>query len=145
MSHKKDIILSWWLSLPMLLLLVTIGFVPLVWPIMSKYEGIWFPVTKNVHVDLIRPIDEGLIVDVDFDKVRACEFIGISWYDTFGDRLPIIFSFNEESNIPRTRPVMDNQSAGPWKLIGIDNLDGSVAIVSHRCHPLWITYTRFYP
>lgn len=140
--------LTWLLSLPVLGLLVFLGFVPLAFPIMSRYEGEFFPVVRNVDVEYLGEADVGIYVSASFDKVRACEFIGISWYDSFGDRSPILFeeeADGENGEIPTTRPVRDAQQAGPWKLIGIDRLDGSMAIVSHRCHPLWITYTRFYP
>ena len=145
MDHKHERQLTWFLSMPILGLLILLGFVPLMWPIFARYEGIWFPVVDNVNVEVISENTDGLDVDVDFDKLRQCEFIGISWYDTFGDRLQILFEINGEENLPYTRPVRDGQNAGPWRLIDIDNLDGSVAITSHRCHPLWITYTRFYP
>ena len=115
---------------------------------MSRYEGEFFPVVRNVNVEYIGQSETGIYVNVTFDKMRACEFIGISWYDSFGDRAPILFEAEAngaEGEIPRTRPVMEGQTSGPWELIGIDQLDGSKAIVSHRCHPLWITYTRFYP
>lgn len=115
---------------------------------MSRYEGQFLPVIENINVEYIGEADSGIYVNVVFDKARACEFIGISWYDSFGTRSPILFeaeASGEQGEIPGTRPVMNGQSAGPWKLIGVDSLDGSSAIVSHRCHPFWITYTKFYP
>ena len=146
MAHERQLTLL--LSIPVLTVLVFIGSVPLLWPFMSKYEGSVLPVVENVNITQIKQSENGVFVDVSFDKVRSCEFIGISWYDSLGDRSPVIFEAEargEEGEIPETRPVMEDQRAGPWKLIGIDNLDGSMAIVSHRCHPLWITYTRFFP
>lgn len=148
MDRKKEKQLTWLLSLPVLGVLIFLGFIPLMFPIMSRYEGLYFPVVTNVEVEEVGEADTGIFVNVQFDKVRACEFIGISWYDSFGDRSPIMFEAEargEEGEIPTTRPVFDGQISGPWKIIGIDQLDGTVAITSHRCHPLWITYTRFYP
>jgi len=145
LDHKHERQLTWFLSMPVLGILILLGFVPLTWPVLARYEGQYFPVIKNVNVEIIEEVRNGLDVDVTFDKVRQCEFIGMSWYDTFGDRLQILFEINGEENLPVTRPVREDQDAGPWRLLGIDNLDGSVAITSHRCHPLWITYTRFYP
>lgn len=145
MAHKADKHLGTLLSLPVLFMLVAMGFAPLFFPTLAQYEGSFFPVVKNVQVVERENTPTGLIVDVHFDKVRSCEFLGVSWYDSFGDRAPIIFDLNDEGNLPLSRPVMDDQNAGPWKLIGVDRLDGSVAITSHRCHPLWITFTRFYP
>lgn len=131
--------------MPVLLLLIVLGFVPIFWPILARYEGIFFPVVSNVNVSLLQEQPNGLDVNVSFDKIRQCEFIGVSWYDTFGDRLQILFEINGEENLPYTRPVMGDQDAGPWRLLGIDNLDGSVAVTSHHCHPFWTTFTRFYP
>ncbi|HEY7822447.1 MAG TPA: hypothetical protein VIG24_06430 [Acidimicrobiia bacterium] len=140
----RDSQLGWFMSAPVLLFLILVGFIPIGFPLLSRYEGELLPVVRNVQVEVSGTPATGLLVDVSFDKVRACEFLGLSWYDTFGDRLPILFEVEAET-MPSTRPVMDGQRAGPWKLLGIDRLDGSVAITSHRCHPLWITYTRFYP
>ncbi|MAD98718.1 MAG: hypothetical protein Unbinned200contig1000_30 [Prokaryotic dsDNA virus sp.] len=147
-SEKINRRLSRILSLPVLGILIFFGFIPLVFPILSHYEGKVFPVVKNVDVQFIEKTDKGIRVFVSFDKVRACEFIGLSWYDSFGERSPILFqpdSTGISGEIPITRPVLRNQRSGPWEIIGIDELDGSIAITSHRCHPLWITYTRFYP
>lgn len=148
MDPKRERQLTWLLSLPVLGFLVFIGFIPLAFPILSQYEGTLFPVVENVDVKNVGEADAGIYVNVSFDKVRACEFLGISWYDSFGDRSAILFEAQaggKNGEIPTTRPVRSGQQAGPWKLIGIDRLDGSTAILSHRCHPLWITYTRFYP
>jgi len=148
LDRKKEKQLTWLLSVPVLGFMVFLSFIPLMFPIMSRYEGVYFPVVKNIHVEEVGRADVGILVNVTFDKVRACEFIGISWYDSFGDRSPIVFEAEargEQGEIPDTRPVLNGQHSGPWKLIGLDQLDGSVAITSHSCHPLWITYTRFYP
>lgn len=146
MSPEKQ--LNFWLAVPTVLFLIIVGIIPVIWPIMSKYEGKVLPVVKNVEVDILEKSEDSIIISVVFDKVRACEFIGISWYDSFGDRLPILFTAAYENKVegtfPKTRPAIPGQSAGPWKLIGVDKLDGSMSIVSHRCHPLWLTYTRFY-
>jgi len=117
---------------------------------MSQYEGVWFPVVENMEIEELGKDEDnlGIYVTARFDKIRACEFEGISWYNNVGVRSPIIFEAQadgDQGEIPRTRPALVDQQAGPWHLIGVDQLEGSMAIVSHRCHPLWITYTRFYP
>lgn len=139
-----DKMLSRLLGFPILLVLGFLGFIPIMFPIFSQYEGRIFPVVSRVNVQEFGEADTGIFITLSFDKIRACEFLGINWFDQFGDRLPILFEVGA-GELPTTRPVLDNQQAGPWKLIGIDNLESSVAIVSHRCHPLWITYTPFYP
>jgi hypothetical protein len=124
--------------------LVLIGSIPFAFPVLARYEGEWFPVVENVSVEREEYNELGAFINVRFDKVRSCEFIGISWYDDFGQRL--IINFNPaEADLPTSRPVMDEQTAGPWQLVGLTTLEGSIAIVSHRCHPFWTTFTNFYP
>lgn len=140
----RDKQLQFWFSLPTLLCLVLIGSIPFAFPVLARYEGEWFPVVENVSVEREEYNELGAFINVRFDKVRSCEFIGISWYDDFGQRL--IINFNPaEADLPTSRPVMDEQTAGPWQLVGLTTLEGSIAIVSHRCHPFWTTFTNFYP
>tara|TARA_R100001143_G_C3352849_1_gene130594 strand:+ start:1659 stop:2087 length:429 start_codon:yes stop_codon:yes gene_type:complete len=140
----RDKQLQFWLSLPTLLCLVIVGSIPFAFPILANYEGQWFPVVENVEVQETLINEEGAFINVRFDKVRSCEFIGISWYDDFGQRLIINFAPNE-AELPVSRPVGDDQFTGPWQLVGLTSLEGSRAIVSHRCHPFWTTFTNFYP
>lgn len=135
--------LQFWLSLPTLLILILAGSIPFAFPILARYEGQWFPVVENVYVQQVDNDSYDTFINVRFDKVRACEFIGISWYDDFGQRVIIDFGPDEE-DLPLTRPVGNSQFTGPWHLIGLTNLEGSAAIVSHRCHPFWTTFTTFY-
>ena len=135
-----------------MIILVLFGLIPILMPIVSQYEGEFFPVVRNVEIVEVELESEspelGIVVEVMFDKVRACEFIAIRWFDRYGGTVPVLFEPDlEEIEVTPvfTRPVMDGQRAGQWKLIGLDELEGSVAIVSHRCNPLWLTYTRFYP
>lgn len=135
--------LQFWLSLPTLLILIIAGSIPFAFPILARYEGDWFPVVENVEVVEAGINQTDMYINVRFDKVRACEFIGISWYDDFGQR--IIIDFGEgEADLPTTRPPGNSQFTGPWRLIGLTTLEGSRAIVSHRCHPFWTTFTTFY-
>lgn len=101
-----------------------------------------FPVVENVTVWITDIEEDGVIIYTSFDKVRSCEYIGISWYDEAGKRL--VFDLTD-SHGPRSRPIREDQFAGPWKIYGIQALEGTEAIVSHRCNPYWITYTRFFP
>ncbi|ARB06108.1 hypothetical protein FDH38_gp054 [Dinoroseobacter phage vB_DshS-R5C] len=88
MSDRNSRQLSFILSLPTLFLLITLGFIPVMFPIMAQWEGNLMPVVRNVEVREVENTETGIIVDVHFDKVRSCEFLGISWYDSFGDRAP---------------------------------------------------------
>lgn len=136
--------LQFWLALPTIVVLTLLGSVPFLFPVLALYEGRIMPVVRNVEIVSEYPDEIGMFLQVRFDKVRSCDFIGISWYDEFNQRVVINFA-PEEANMPESRPVMDGQVTGPWHLIGLTSIEGSVAVVSHRCHPFWTTFTRFYP
>lgn len=97
-------------------------------------------------------------VFVQFDKVRNCDFLieetvvqeelvrrnrSLTWYDGSGRRLRIEFE-PEDIDLPSSRP-RGEQVAGPWRLYGTRTTEGTTAIVAHRCHPLWLTYSQFHP
>lgn len=106
------------------------------------------------------PADEDPYVDifVQFDKVRNCDFLveerivdgevvrlnrSLSWYEENGRRLRIEFE-PDDIDLPSSRP-RGEQVAGPWRLHGARTTEGTTALVAHRCHPLWLTYSQFYP
>lgn len=125
--------------------------IPLLWPTLAAWEGRVLPVVKNVHVVEVAAVElsdygqqVGLVVSVSFDKVRQCDFVGLNWFNQFGERLPVLFE-DFALDVPTSRPVLSDQAAGPWTLIGVRDLGRTVAITEHRCHPLWRTYTEFFP
>lgn len=142
MAHDK--ILKFWMSFPALVFLILMGSIPILFPIFSNNEGRWFPVVKNIEVWEIGKDENGIYIDVRFDKVRSCRFLGISWFNEEGSRKNVVFSLNE-IDLPFSRPTGNGQSSGPWYLQGVHDLEKSRAIVSHECHPLWVTYSNFYP
>lgn len=128
-----------------------VGSIPFLWPIGARYEGEFLPVVTNISVDFSRKVQVddlmGIEADVRFDKVRACRFDGLHWYSSDGRLLDVIFSGGPDRP-PVTRPVGKDQNGGTWVIFGISTLrefDRSTALVEHRCHPLWQTFTRFYP
>jgi hypothetical protein len=124
-------------------------FVPIYIPIMAKYEGRFFPVVANTEI--VQEYAEScpdcrlphLDVFLTFDKVRQCEFINLSWFDETGRRVRVEFEPEAPSG-PVTRPT-GSQVVGPWRIFGIDSLEGTHAVVEHQCHPIYRTYTTFYP
>lgn len=126
-----------------------VGAVPIVWPIMSQNEGKWWPVVTDIKVEALNTIELrdkriALNISMDFNKVRQCDFVALHWYDSFGTRVPVVFA-QDNGGDSVTRPVGDDQSAGPVTLIGIADLEGTYAVLESRCHPLWKTFTPFYP
>lgn len=124
-------------------------FLPVYIPIMAKYEGVVFPVVDNVavieqHADSCEACRLPHIdVFVTFDKLRQCEFVALSWLDNTGRRVRIDFD-PELGTEAQTRPT-GAQVAGPWRIYGIETLEGTRAIVEHQCHPFYRTYSTFYP
>lgn len=140
---SRDKALRNFLSLPSIIIMFLVGFLPVWWTAFYEYEGTILPVVEDVKVEPVRYGNNSIEVLVSFNKVRQCEFIGISWYDQSGKRLVVVFD-SRERDLPRTRPK-GYQNSGVWKIIGTNKLDGTHAVVSHKCHPLWTTFTKFYP
>lgn len=95
---------------------------------------------------------------VQFNKIRSCDFLidervingeverinrSLTWYSATGERLRIDLD-PESADLPPSRPT-GPQVGGPWRIYGVRTMQGSVAVVAHRCHPLWLTYSQFYP
>lgn len=117
----------------------------------SEYEGRVLPVTSYATVEWERPApatdrDQG-IAAVDFalrfDKLRACRFLGIVWHVN-GLRLRLDRAAYGESRRITSRPL-GPQRTHRWRLWGVTTLQGTSATVYHRCHPLWVTQTPFFP
>lgn len=148
--------------------LAVIALVPVVWTVGPAIETLYFPVVVN-NVDengdelpiVLREQaapDHSVVpyvdVSVTFKKVRNCEFIvnenasdglesSLSWYTKKGVRLPIDFG-DKAAKLPASR-VVGPQAPDVWRIYGVTTVEGTFAIVEHRCHPLWRTQTKFFP
>lgn len=116
----------------------------IVYSLARDYEDLIFPVVTRSVVDSVEQTDEGLLVTHEFVKLRNCDYVGVSWYDAQRERISIVFP-EEDSRLPTSRPTGPQHIKRPWLLRGITSLDGTRAVVSHRCHPLWLTHTEFWP
>ncbi|MGB3555857.1 MAG: hypothetical protein WBA25_14600 [Jannaschia sp.] len=118
---------------------------PAVFTAAPLLEGRLFPVTKDTMVvgqDVMR---DGTRFDVKFRKVRNCTFLGLAWY---AGRTQLPFDFGppdltREPTATLSRAV-GLQRAGPWRIYGQARIEDLRAFALHRCHPFWITTTRFY-
>lgn len=165
--------LAFLLSKWALVVIVVMGMIPIVWEVGTAREGQWFPVIiplvdeQGHRLPIVEheepsPEDGPAYVDVwvQFEKVRQCEFLrnfqdpndttipvllrsSLSWYTLGGQRLRVQFA-DQSSELPESRPV-GRQLAGPWRIFGVRTVEDTYAIVAHRCHPLWITYSKFFP
>ena len=110
-----------------------------------------YPVTTPVELIQVEEIDaDNTLVWVRFEKLRGCQYLGLSWFqgdlETGATRVRLSFGKPDTDQSDTTRPE-GIQIAGPWK-VGMskaDLLNNSYAMLSHRCHPLWISKTQFYP
>jgi hypothetical protein len=110
-----------------------------------------YPVATPVELIKVEEIDdENTLIWVKFDKLRGCEYLGLSWFEgsleTGATRVRLSFGKPDSDQSDTTRPE-GVQIAGPWKL-GMSKdalLNNSYAMLSHRCHPFWISKTQFYP
>lgn len=137
------------LSVQAIAAMIVVGAIPIVWPFMSQNEGRWLPVVQDVEVyerEVIQTDDRRIALSIDmyFNKVRQCDFVGLYWFDQFGARVPVVF-LQDEGSEPVTRPVGSGQSAGPVLLVGLTELAGSNAVLESKCHFMWKTFTTFYP
>ena len=106
-------------------------------------ETRFFPVVRDADITSERPVEPDVIFTIRFGKVRQCEFIGLAWYQD-DVRLRVDFHPDVDVQPPaQTRPT-GQQHAGPWRLRGVERLDGTRAFTLHRCHPLWLTISHFY-
>lgn len=127
-----------------------VAFLPIYLPIMAKYEGTLFPVVEGVQIISEVPGEcpdcrtPHVDIYLSFDKTRQCEFINLSWFDSTGRRVRVEFDPVLDGTEVQTRPA-GPQIAGPWRILGVETLEGTRAVVEHQCHPFYRTYTRFYP
>lgn len=122
--------------------LLLLAFTPALFAAGPLPESRFFPVVKQTRIVDEQPGIDAVSFYVDFIKQRSCEFVDITWYRG-NVRVGVAFEPGAEL-MPKTRPA-GSQFAGPWAVIGVDRLEGTTAIVRHRCHPLWITQSKFYP
>ena len=163
------------LGLPGLVVLGFLAMVPAIFAWGSSNEGIYYPVViPLVHDngtpdftadDYLLPIvaeefpspDAYVDVFVQFEKVRNCAFLieerfvrgeivrvnrSLSWYRN-GERLRVTFT-PESADLPTSRPL-GSQASVPLRIHGVRTTEATTPVVAHRCHPLWLTYSQFYP
>lgn len=114
-------------------------------------ETRFFPVVSKLRITQIRSDPEGnSLVYANFRKLRECEYIGIAWYhgNPAGEfeRIPVVLLRKDGDTSSPNRPL-GLQKSGPWIIsVPPDELKAnSFARLSHRCNPLWVSTTDFYP
>jgi hypothetical protein len=136
-SAKAAMRITW--SWPGTIVLFVILTVVMLTPVMPTADGMFFPVTSKVEFLDIKPVEGGLSVRMKFNKLRDCEFLGVT-IDREGvgiDFEPLI------GGEPMTLPTGQRISR-PW-FIGTTNIDGIRLRWVHRCVIWWNTVTQGYP
>lgn len=124
---------------PTVILLLFFVLLPIYGPLMPVIEGQFLPVTSKVVFKNVTPVEGGLSVRMQFEKLRDCEFLGVT-----ADRDGISVDFEPiNGGLPITLPAGDRLSR-PW-LLGSTDLEGIRLRFTHRCGPWWITVTVGYP
>lgn len=114
---------------------------------LGRVEGRYFPAATNAVVNVSAgPREFQSILNGTFDRPRSdCSFERIEWRlaKPGGGSVALDFQFLETSKVRDTGP----NDFGPW-LLHADSLQIEnfvYADVYHKCHPFWLTVTRFYP
>lgn len=111
-------------------------------------ESRFFPVVQDVTISQAQQVGADVIFSVRFNKVRDCEIIQLDWWS--GDRSALLGVM--EIVIPTGPSVQMRRSTGrqhspQWRMKNTSLHDlrfHTHADVTHRCHPLWTTTSRFY-
>lgn len=122
---------------------ICMALTPAIFSVGPHLETRFFPVVVGTSLQNQERVEGGVSFFVRFTKVRQCEFLGLAWY--VGQvRVPVNFA-PTATNSPRTRPP-GPQYTGPWLVATHeDTVSGNIAHAYHRCHPLWVTISEFYP
>lgn len=115
-------------------------------------ETRYFPAVSKLRILSLEPDGPSGMsrIQAEFTKLRNCEYLGIAWFlrDEIGgfERVPIILQRRPGDLSSPNRPT-GVQRAGPWLVALKPDIlkHQSFALLSHKCHPFWITTTEFYP
>ena len=112
---------------------------------LGRVEGMIWPVVREARITHITEDGRDVVFSGVADKRRECSFLSISWYvhDDNGLMTKVDLDLEEAEKV---RPAAGFQW-GPWRArVSAEDLSKrSVAIVRHRCHPIFDTTSVFYP
>jgi len=115
--------------------------------VLSHAEGRMFPVVAGTDVTRATAsskIDGQTLFYGHAKKLRNCSFERVEWYLTEGGMSSRIdITFYETGKVRRPGEF----SFGPWGIMTTrkELMENSWALVYHKCHPLFLTVTHFYP
>jgi hypothetical protein len=115
-------------------------------------ETRFFPVVSKLVIlsHSTDPATGATTITAAFTKKRDCEYVGISWThllpDNTQERVAVILGRADGDTSSPNRPI-GTTIAGPWVLpLSWDEIQhNSFAELYHKCSPLWVSRTEFYP
>ncbi len=115
--------------------------VAFIFSIGGQVEGYLAPVANRTTFTSIEPVGETYTrLSGQSLKRRGCDFEGVKFRTALGTGAAVIF---EEGTKDRGAGHFD---FGPWVVqLTPLQLETAEVTVSHRCHPFWLTETRWYP
>lgn len=137
MSHLKDFVFGSAFAVMVVVFGVSVG---------PELEGSLLPVFDEITIKRLETASEDSVrVWGSGRKIRAhCEYKGIEW--NVGDTItsadaPVII---EERSKARSSGNFD---FGPWVIkVKLDDFErNSFSYTYHKCHPFYLTKTKFYP
>lgn len=135
-----------WLGPPAIAGLVAALFILCVQSFGPYVEGMLLPVASDTVLETVEDAEDGwTAIRGHSTKRRECTFLELEWlvYDATGRAVKVPFKILQ-GNVIRGAGVF---SFGPWlaHLTKKQVVEESVIVAHHRCHPFWVTETRFYP
>jgi len=126
----------------------------IVWSVGPSVERSWQPVVGKLQVLDAIEIEPGVTeIHARFRKIRDCNYLSVAWYvgnpnSEFRQvRVQTMTDDASINDIPSPNRPLGWQSAGPWRIaMSLNDFENnSFAILTHQCHPFWVTTTNFYP
>lgn len=110
----------------------------------QRVEGALWPVIVGTDITKTHEAGDETLFYGRATQVRSCGFDRMEWFLDDGHNFSRVdVTMLETGKIRRPGGF----AFGPWsvRLSRADLRQRTYAIVYHRCHPLWLTATKFYP
>lgn len=107
----------------------------------GQVEGYIAPVAGNTSIEAIEEVGATHTrIRGRSKKRRECEYVRLEFRTAYGTVAPVIF---EEGTNDRGEGRF---TFGPWLVqMSSEQIETARVVTYHRCHPLWLTETRWYP
>lgn len=106
-----------------------------------RYESVWLPVVRNFIVDTVRQESNRVVFSGTMDKVRACEFLGVT--AMAGKHFSLGVSFDDDITRKTSTRPLGVQQWGPWHVdvAPEDHVRLIELTALHNCFPFGTVHT----